>query len=99
MRIISLRNSIIAIHGIGANPDDTWKSKKEGVNWLKDPDMLPKAAQKARIMRFGWESQWFGKYYIDQHCSDVAEQLLNDLRAVRQVRNVRFVGSVVDVTL
>ena len=99
MRVISLRNSIIAIHGIGASPDNTWESKKEGVNWLKDPDMLPKVAPQARIMRFGWESQWIGKGYIDQHCSTVAEQLLNDLRAVRRVRNVRLIGSVVDVAL
>ena len=57
MRINSFPNSIIAIHGIGADPDGTWISKREGVNWLKDPDMLPEAAPQARIMRFGWESQ------------------------------------------
>lgn len=91
MRINSFRNSIIAIHGIGADPDGTWISKKEGVNWLKDPDMLPKAAPQARIMRFGWESQWIGRDFIDQRCSTVAEQLLDDLRTVREVRRVCFV--------
>ena len=61
--------------------------------------MLPKVAPQARIMRFGWESQWIGKDYIDQRCSTVAEQLLNDLRVVRRVRNVRLIGPVVNVAL
>ena len=90
-RINSFGNSIIAIHGIGADPDDTWISKRKGVNWLKDPNMLPEAAPQARIMRFGWESQWIGKDFIDQRCSTVAEQLLEDLRIVRKVRSGCFI--------
>ncbi len=85
MRISSFRNSIIAIHGIGTDPDGTWISNKEGANWLKDPGMLPGAAPQARIMRFGWESQWIGRDSIDQCCSLVADQILDSLRTERQV--------------
>ncbi|KAG9858490.1 hypothetical protein KCU98_g434, partial [Aureobasidium melanogenum] len=59
---------IVAIHGIGAHPDDTWcklrgtdldKTRPENyVNWLDDPDMLPSIAPNARIMRYGYESAW-----------------------------------------
>lgn len=82
-RLISLYNGLIAIHDIDDNPDDIWESEKEGVNWLKDSDMLPRAAPQARLMRFAWESQWFRKIYIDQRFSVVAEQLLIDLSTMR----------------
>ena len=77
--------SVIAIHGIGADPDRTWETK--GVNWLKDREMLPSAAEKSRIMRFGWASKWMGKDSIHQHSSKVADQLLDSLRTMRSVRN------------
>jgi hypothetical protein len=48
--------SIVAIHGIGSHPNDTW-CKNIGtpeapsyVNWLKDANMLPSVVPKARIM-------------------------------------------------
>src|SRR5665213_1495303 len=41
--------SVVAVHGLGVHPDDTW-SKNRGtdseprwVNWLRDSDMLPAA--------------------------------------------------------
>ena len=77
--------SVIAIHGIGADPDRTWETK--GVNWLKDREMLPSAAGKSRIMRFGWASEWMGKDSIHQHSSKVADQLLDSLRTMRSVSN------------
>ncbi|KAG9529222.1 hypothetical protein KCU93_g3700, partial [Aureobasidium melanogenum] len=59
---------IVAIHGIGAHPDDTWCKLREAdldktrpenyVNWLDDPDMLPSIAPNARVMRYGYESAW-----------------------------------------
>ena len=52
--------SIVAIHGIGAHPDDTWYKKVDTggpsecyVNWLKDTHMLPAVVPDARIMRPG----------------------------------------------
>ncbi|KAK5240615.1 hypothetical protein LTS06_012395, partial [Exophiala xenobiotica] len=48
---------IVAVHGLGAHPDDTWSKKRgEGgearwVNWLQEEEMLPAVVPNARIMR------------------------------------------------
>jgi len=59
------RVSVIAVHGLGANPDYTWKHKittKEGgkkyVQWLSDPELLPSQIPNARIMTFNYPSRW-----------------------------------------
>ncbi|SRR6266516_3739064 len=76
--------SVVAVHGIGANPDYTWTTS--GVNWLEAEEMLPKAIPTARIMRFGYESRWFGENPIKQRLSTVAESLLRALKSERKVR-------------
>ena len=75
---------IIAIHGIGANPNHTWQI--QGVNWLQHADMLPSAAPQVRIMRFAYESQWLGQGNIAQHPSAVADHFLSSVRSKRLVR-------------
>ncbi|RDW91519.1 hypothetical protein BP5796_02684 [Coleophoma crateriformis] len=82
---------IVAIHGIGAHPDDTWckKVSPDGteakyVNWLKDDHMLPSIAPNARILRYGYESRWFGNDAIRQKASDVAKRFLIALRRERK---------------
>ncbi|KAI0854475.1 hypothetical protein F4860DRAFT_499369 [Xylaria cubensis] len=73
---------IVAIHGIGAHPDDTWcktidrRGERVHLNWLLDKEMLPAALPNARIMRFGAKTQWFGELLIKQTVSSVAELLL-----------------------
>ena len=47
--------------------------------------MLPQSILKARIMRFGYESCWFGEHAIKQQLSTVAEGLLHALRSERKV--------------
>lgn len=87
-------HSIVAIHGIGAHPDDTWCKEvgtdEEGraryVNWLKDKHMLPSVVPNARIMRYGYESQWFGTDAIRQKASTVANRFLLALKRKRKVR-------------
>jgi len=77
---------IVAIHGIGAHPDDTWCKKvntsgtSRYVNWLSDPKMLPSVTPNARILRYGYESEWFGDNAIRQKASTVAERLLLALK-------------------
>jgi hypothetical protein len=90
--------SIVAIHGLGAHPDDTWTKKVEfsvdndqdqksqWVNWLSDPNMLPLAIPNARIMRYGYESAWFGHEAMQTRVSAVARRLLISLRRERRVR-------------
>jgi hypothetical protein len=81
-------SSIVAVHGIGAHPDDTWTGRgpTSKVNWLIDPEMLPKAIPEARIMRFGYESAWVGddrKKPKKTYVSDVAKLLLEELENYR----------------
>ena len=54
------------------------------MNWLEHIDMLPQAVPSARIMRFGYESRWFGKDAVRQRLSAVAERLLRSLLAYRK---------------
>lgn len=83
---------IVAIHGIGAHPDDTW-CKDVGtyengslcVNWLKDKKMLPSQVPNARILRYGYMSQWFGANAIRQKTATVADRLLRALKRDRKI--------------
>ncbi|MCJ1422997.1 hypothetical protein MMC29_000878 [Sticta canariensis] len=82
---------IVAIHGIGAHPDDTWRKKVNAgspdehyVNWLSDAHMLPAAIPSARIMRYGYESQWAGDETIKLKASTVAQRLLHSVRRMRK---------------
>ncbi|KAF5844167.1 hypothetical protein GGP41_002254, partial [Bipolaris sorokiniana] len=84
-------DSIVAVHGLGAHPDDSW-CKNAGTteepqwrNWLVEHDMLPAVAPSARIMRYGYESQWFGQEAMQQSVSTVAERLLRALKRERKV--------------
>jgi len=88
--------SVVAIHGIGAHPDDTWckdvdqdeSSTPRSINWLKDPKMLPSAMKDARIMRYGYHSQWFGRDALKQTTSSVAPRLLDALKRRRRVHGL-----------
>ncbi|OCK92230.1 uncharacterized protein K441DRAFT_188139 [Cenococcum geophilum 1.58] len=85
-------SAIVAIHGIGAHPDDSWcknvgtTESPRWVNWLQDEDMLPAVAPNARIMRYGYQSQWFGEGAMRQKASTVAQRLLLALRRKREVQ-------------
>jgi hypothetical protein len=85
-------SSIVAVHGLGAHPDSSWcanagtKESPRWVNWLEEESMLPAVAPNARIMRYGYQSQWFGKEMMQQSVSTVAERLLRALKRTRKVR-------------
>ncbi|KAF1952628.1 hypothetical protein CC80DRAFT_451990, partial [Byssothecium circinans] len=76
---------IVAIPGLGANPEWTWKRGK--VHWLRDDHMLPRRVQNARISVFQYQSQWFGKGAVDQRLPHVADQLLYFLELLRGHKN------------
>jgi hypothetical protein len=97
----NLACSIVAVHGIGAHPDDSWcknvgtAESPRWVNWLDAEDMLPAVALHARIMRYGYQSQWFGEGAMRQKASTVAQRLLLALRRRREVRalNLMWIAS------
>ncbi len=78
--------SIVAVHGLGANPDWAWTWKRAAtaseeeihVNWLRDEDMLPSKIPHARILTFNYESTWH-KDAPRQRRSLCADQLLTAL--------------------
>jgi len=47
--------------------------------------MLPKAVPDTRIMRYGYESQWFGTEATRHRVAGVAQRLLISLRRERKV--------------
>ena len=93
--------SIIAVHGIGAHPDRTWtmqNSDGEWVNWLMNAEMLPRKLPNARIMRFGYRSEWFGPVDAETKKTlvpDVAELLLTGLKHCRDVSRLGYIGNAV----
>ncbi|KAL8284817.1 hypothetical protein RB597_002069 [Gaeumannomyces tritici] len=84
---------IVAVHGMGAHPDDTWCSQVPDqdpptyVNWLKDKEFLPASVPHARIMRYGYSSQWFGKNATKTKMSDISQAFLFDLDEFREDKN------------
>lgn len=87
----SLWASIVAVHGIGAHPDRTWETGN--VNWLRDIQMLPSIVPTARIMRYGYESRWYGDNPIQQSVESVSSSLLQDLRNERTVSHAQITSS------
>jgi hypothetical protein len=87
--------SIVAVHGRGAHPDDTWcelredgldvKDPKSYINWLSDSDMLPNVVPNARIMRYGYNSAWFGVNMTTTSPRIVSQKLLEQLKFKREV--------------
>ncbi|KAF2743236.1 hypothetical protein M011DRAFT_411005, partial [Sporormia fimetaria CBS 119925] len=79
---------IIAIHGIGAHPDNTWTRKNEEsgqyINWLCEDSMLPAIVGEVRIMRYGYTSAWFGENSMKTRVRDIATRLLDSLTDARE---------------
>lgn len=88
--------SIVAIHGLGAHPDDSWcknvgtREEPQWLNWLIEDTMLPAVATNARIMRYGYQSGWFGKETIQQNVATVADRLLIALKRKRKVPTLLY---------
>jgi predicted alpha/beta hydrolase family esterase len=86
-------DSIVAIHGKGAHPVDTWgalrspgldvKEQANWINWLEDRQMLPAEFPAARIFRYGYPSDWFGEYAVKTRAATIAAGLLDELNEMR----------------
>lgn len=84
--------SIIAVHGLGGHPINTWTSKQTELSWLRD--LLPKHLPRARILSYGYDADVvavLGKTSSDrilQHAQTMCAQLAAD-------REVRHTGVLV----
>ncbi|KAM3421072.1 hypothetical protein BST61_g1486 [Cercospora zeina] len=86
---------IVAIHGMGAHPDDTGAVLKDGardsknpdsyVNWLTDQRLLPAVLPNARIMRYGYVSTWFGGEMVQTRSRKIAKGFLTSLLEARKI--------------
>lgn len=77
--------SIVLVPGLGAHPEDTWKSPK-GFNWTTSEDALIKCFPKARVLLFMYESAWFGALKVkSQIMSNISKTLLLNLQSKRKV--------------
>lgn len=77
--------SVVAVHGIGVHPNETWIDRKSKTDWLSSESMLPKDIPEARIMTFNYNSVWFGDNAVKQSLESVATKLLRALLAKRKV--------------
>ncbi|CAI7582039.1 unnamed protein product [Penicillium bialowiezense] len=78
---------IVAVHGIGADPSDTWAHRETWVDWLQNKEMLPKIFPNARIMRFDYDSKWFGGFdepHTETCVRHVSSQLVKSLQTLRK---------------
>jgi hypothetical protein len=79
---------IIAIHGLDTNSSDTWKwrapsNHKTGpetdVNWLSDPDMLPKHIGRAQIFTCDWPADLLQQSSVPTTLDECAQSLRNSI--------------------
>jgi hypothetical protein len=86
--------SIVAIHGKGAHPIETWSTLRghdldrsdqaNWINWLDDDGMLPAAYPTGRILRYGYRSDWFGEAAINTRAATIAEGSLDELQTAHK---------------
>jgi hypothetical protein len=78
---------------MGANSECTWRqnvgteSEPRYINRLNHQDMLLHAVPDTRIMRYGYESHWFGRDATRNGVRNVARRLLLALKRKRVVGN------------
>jgi hypothetical protein len=67
-------NDIVAVHGLRAIPNMTWKERISGMNWFSHETMLPNAASQALIPRFEYDWLQMGKNSYQDFAADKCVQ-------------------------
>ncbi|KAK3688801.1 ankyrin repeat-containing domain protein [Podospora appendiculata] len=86
---------IVLVPGLGAHPQDSWKSNKNDFNWTSDKDGLARDFPKARVLLYMYESAWTGPLKVKQFMSNIASTLLQGLNSKRDHcprRPIVFIG-------
>ncbi|KAF9882373.1 hypothetical protein CkaCkLH20_00409 [Colletotrichum karsti] len=89
---------IVFVPGLGAHPEDSWKSET-GFNWatgiydgasksfsdsVSKKDGLARDFPKARILLYQYESAWIGDLKVKSFMRDIAKSMLEGLQANRE---------------
>ena len=81
-RKTNIRVSIVAVHGLGGHPHDTW-THDNGKMWLRD--LLPLDIPSARVMTWGYDSDWLtGRQFARKMMYLHPRDLLSDLYSLRE---------------
>lgn len=69
----------------GENEGESQKAtSSDYVDWLQDETMLPNIVPNARIMRYGYWSDGFGRDGVPARASEIAQTLLKFLQKKRE---------------
>jgi hypothetical protein len=74
---------IVFVPGLGANPEESWKSTKSDFNWASDKNGLAKDYPNARVLLYMYESAFHGPLKVDQFLDNIAKGLLHALQSIR----------------
>ncbi|RYC59947.1 hypothetical protein CHU98_g6255 [Xylaria longipes] len=84
---------IVLVPGLGANPEESWKSESTKFNWTTEA--LVKDFPKSRVLLYKYQSAWTGTLKVKQFMANIAMAMLTSLQSVRekcQRRPVVFIG-------
>lgn len=81
----SLDVDIVFVPGLGADPVQSWSSNDSSFNWMKDETGLQSKYPRARILLFKYESAYLGGFKVRQYIENLADTLLVELKAKREV--------------
>jgi hypothetical protein len=76
---------VVFVPGLGANPEESWKSTRSDFNWASDKHGLPKDYPNARVLLALYESAFHGPLKVDQFLDNIAKGLLHALQSKRGV--------------
>lgn len=81
----SLDVDIVFVPGLGADPIESWSSNDSSFNWMKDKTGLQSKYPRARLLLFKYESAYLGGFKVRQYIENLADTLLVELKAKREV--------------
>ncbi|KAI1817170.1 ankyrin repeat-containing domain protein [Poronia punctata] len=84
---------IVLVPGLGAHPEESWKSETTKFNWATEA--LVKDFPKSRVLLYRYQSAWTGALKVKQFMGNIAMTLLVCLQSVRkkcQRRPIVFIG-------
>ena len=78
--ILTVYNSIVAVHGLNENMIDAWTDTKSGILWLRD--FLPGDIPVARVLTFGYDAS--AASFNRASCADTIQRHAHNLVAALQ---------------